>query len=83
MAYLLGGVLFLGDAASTPWPRGGRLVPARRGVTDDPARARRSLARLRTAMAGLPVRTLCTAHARCVAATASAWASLAPSPPPG
>jgi glyoxylase-like metal-dependent hydrolase (beta-lactamase superfamily II) len=80
VAYLVRGVLFLGDAASTPWPGGGGLVPARRGYSDDAADARRSLRRLRAALAGTPVRLLCTAHARCVRADSAAWRRLAAPP---
>jgi glyoxylase-like metal-dependent hydrolase (beta-lactamase superfamily II) len=80
VAYLVRGTLFLGDAATSPWPRDGPLAPARRGFSDDPAQARRSLRRLRAALAGVPVARLCTAHARCTPADAAAWERLAGAP---
>jgi len=81
MAYLARGVLFVGDAASATLV-GDRLRPARRGYSDDPAAARRSLARLRVAVAPYEVRLVCTAHARCAAATSESWAALAPADAP-
>jgi glyoxylase-like metal-dependent hydrolase (beta-lactamase superfamily II) len=69
VAYLLRGVLFVGDGASHAW--GGGLRAARRGYSDDVALAAASLARLRRATAGHAPRLACTAHARC--APAGRW----------
>jgi glyoxylase-like metal-dependent hydrolase (beta-lactamase superfamily II) len=73
VAYLVRGTLFLGDAATSPWPRDGPLAPARRGFSDDAAEARRSLRRLRAVLATVRVARLCTAHARCAPADGAAW----------
>lgn len=72
VAWLLGDVLFVGDGASHA-PTHGRLRPARRGFSDDARRARRSLLRLRDAVAPYRVRALCTAHARCAPADSVTW----------
>ncbi len=77
VAWLVGGVLLVGDGASHA-KSSGRLRPARRGFSDDAAEARRSLARLREAVAPHPVRVICTAHARCAPADSATWARLAP-----
>ena len=77
VAYLVRGVLFVGDAASAT-VAGARLRPPRAIYTDDGAEARRSLARLRTATAGMTVRLVCTAHARCAPATPALWRALGP-----
>jgi len=62
-AYLHRGRLFLGDAAThTPW---GGYAPARRGYSDDAARAARSLRALWRRLPPDAVRHVCTAHARC------------------
>lgn len=81
VAYLARGVLFVGDAASAT-VGGDRLRHARRGYSDDQARAQWSMARLRAAVAPYDVRLVCTAHARCVAATPGSWAALAPASAP-
>jgi glyoxylase-like metal-dependent hydrolase (beta-lactamase superfamily II) len=72
-AFLLRGVLFVGDAASHG--RGG-LRPARRGYTADVRLARMSLARLGRTVAPLAPRLVCTAHARCAPNTPALWARL-------
>lgn len=77
MAWLVRGVLFVGDGASHD-KRTGRLRPARRGFSDDASRAHRSLARLEQAVAPYRVRLVCTAHARCAPPTAALWARLTP-----
>ncbi len=76
VAWLVGDVLMLGDAASHA-PTSGRLRPARRGFSDDASAARASLVRLRRAVAPHRVRLLCTAHARCAPATDASWRRLA------
>jgi glyoxylase-like metal-dependent hydrolase (beta-lactamase superfamily II) len=77
VAWLVGGVLLVGDGASHS-PTSGRLRPARRGFSDDAGQAARSLARLRDAVAPYRVRAICTAHTRCAPADAATWARLAP-----
>ncbi len=72
LAWLVGDVLLLGDGASHA-PTRGTLRPARRGFSDDAARARASLGRLRGAVAPYRVRLLCTAHARCAPASDATW----------
>jgi glyoxylase-like metal-dependent hydrolase (beta-lactamase superfamily II) len=76
VAWLVGDVLMLGDAASHA-PGRGRLRAARRGFSDDAAQARASLRRLRRAVAPYRVRLLCTAHARCAPADDASWRRLA------
>jgi glyoxylase-like metal-dependent hydrolase (beta-lactamase superfamily II) len=73
-AFLLRGVLFVGDAASHG--RGG-LRPARAGFTADLALARASLARLERAAAAHAPTLVCTAHARCAPSTPALWRRLA------
>lgn len=75
VAWLLGDVLLVGDGASHS-PTTGRLSPARRGFSDDARAARRSLARLRIAVAPFRVRAICTAHARCAPADSVTWRRL-------
>jgi glyoxylase-like metal-dependent hydrolase (beta-lactamase superfamily II) len=72
-AFLVRGVLFVGDAASHG--RGG-LRPARCGYTADLALARSSLARLAHATAQFAPRLVCTAHARCAPSTPALWGRL-------
>ena len=72
-AFLVRGVLFVGDAASAG--RGG-LRPARAGYTADRARARTSLARLGREAAPYAPTLVCTAHARCAPSTAELWRRL-------
>ncbi len=62
-AYLFRGTLFLGDAATyTRWSGFG---PARRGFSDDPQAAARSLDALWARLPRATIRTVCTAHAKC------------------
>ncbi|GLC28426.1 MBL fold metallo-hydrolase [Roseisolibacter agri] len=75
LAWLVGDVLLVGDGASHA-PTSGRLTPARRGFSDDARAARRSLVRLRAAVAPYHVRALCTAHARCATADSITWRRL-------
>jgi glyoxylase-like metal-dependent hydrolase (beta-lactamase superfamily II) len=75
VAWLLGDVLLVGDGASHS-PTTGRLTAARRGFSDDARTARRSLVRLRAAVAPYPVRAICTAHARCAPADSVTWRRL-------
>ncbi|MGZ8457215.1 MAG: MBL fold metallo-hydrolase [Gemmatirosa sp.] len=75
VAWLVGDVLMLGDAASHA-PTTGGLRPARRGFSDDTRLARASLVRLRGAVAPYRVRLLCTAHARCAPANDATWRRL-------
>ena len=75
VAWLLGDVLLVGDGASHA-PTTGRLSPARRGFSDDARAARRSLVRLRIAVAPFRVRAICTAHARCAPADSVTWRRL-------
>ncbi|MDF1503870.1 MBL fold metallo-hydrolase [Roseisolibacter sp. H3M3-2] len=75
VAWLVGGVLLVGDGASHG-PLDGRHRPARRGFSDDAGAARRSLARLRAAVAPHVVRAVCTAHARCAPADPATWRRL-------
>ena len=62
-AYLIDGVLFLGDAASRRPFQG--FVSAKAGYSDDTARSRRELEALFTRIDGLDVRWACTAHGDC------------------
>jgi glyoxylase-like metal-dependent hydrolase (beta-lactamase superfamily II) len=86
-AYLVRGVLFVGDALSDRAVVGG-LRPARGGYSDDARAARASLGPLHRATASHRPRLVCTAHARCEAATPALWRRLgvavdpAPAPPP-
>lgn len=64
-AYLLRGVLFLGDAVSRR-PFAG-YVSAKSGYSDDAARARRELAALLERIAQHDIRWACTAHGDCAA----------------
>ena len=75
VAWLLGDLLLVGDGASHS-PTTGRLAPARRGFSDDVGEARRSLVRLRGAVAPYRVRAICTAHARCAPADSATWRRL-------
>jgi glyoxylase-like metal-dependent hydrolase (beta-lactamase superfamily II) len=61
-AYLVRGVLFVGDAASL---REGRLVPGPSFLSHDPARAEIAVVRLARRVAGEPVSVICTGHAGC------------------
>jgi glyoxylase-like metal-dependent hydrolase (beta-lactamase superfamily II) len=74
-AYLVRGVLFVGDALSDRVVVGG-LRPARGGYSDDTRAARASLAPLARAAAPFAPRLVCTAHARCEPATAALWRRL-------
>jgi glyoxylase-like metal-dependent hydrolase (beta-lactamase superfamily II) len=76
MSWLVGGVLFIGDAASAH-VRGGGLRGARRGYAGNVAESRRALGRLRRAVAPYPVRLVCTAHARCAPAVEATWRAIA------
>jgi glyoxylase-like metal-dependent hydrolase (beta-lactamase superfamily II) len=85
MAWLVHGVLFVGDGASAVAGTG-RLRPARSGYAEDVGQARRSLTRVRRAVAAAPPRLVCTAHARCAEATPATWAAVTgerASPSPG
>ena len=62
-AYLIRGVLFLGDAASRR-PFAG-YVPAKAGYSDDTARSRRELAALFDRLVDYDVHWACTAHGDC------------------
>ena len=64
-AYLIRGVLFLGDAASRR-PFAG-YVSAKHGYSDDTERSRRELADLFARIEGHDVRWACTAHGDCAA----------------
>ena len=61
-AYLVGDLLFVGDAASV---RDGKLVPGPRFMSADPRRAERALVRLALRLAGVDVSRICTAHGGC------------------
>ncbi|HTN52374.1 MAG TPA: MBL fold metallo-hydrolase [Anaeromyxobacter sp.] len=61
-AYLIRGVLFLGDAASL---KDGHLVPGPRFMSADPGRGARSLAHLARRLADTEVSLVCTAHTGC------------------
>jgi hydroxyacylglutathione hydrolase len=61
--YLFRGLLFLGDAAT--YARWGGFAPARRGFSDDPEAAARSLDALWKRVPLARVRYVCTAHAKC------------------
>lgn len=62
-AYLVRGTLFVGDAVS--WTPFGGFRPAQWGFSDDTRRAAESLRELFERVRRLPVRQVCTAHARC------------------
>lgn len=64
-AYLLRGVLFVGDALSYSPARG--LRPASRVYSEDLARSRESVASLWTRVRSYRVEWVCTAHAKCAA----------------
>jgi glyoxylase-like metal-dependent hydrolase (beta-lactamase superfamily II) len=64
-AYLIRGVLFVGDAASI---RDGRLTPGPRFMSEDPGGAERALVRLARRVASEGVSRICTTHAGCSAA---------------
>lgn len=61
-AYLLRGILFLGDSADY---HDGRLVPPSRWFSSDAAQGERSLAMLAARAASLSVRRICTGHDGC------------------
>ncbi len=62
IAYLVRGVLFVGDAAAI---HDGRLVPGTRFLSEDPVRAERALVRLARRLADEPVERICSAHTGC------------------
>jgi glyoxylase-like metal-dependent hydrolase (beta-lactamase superfamily II) len=62
MAYLLHGVLYLGDAVSY---EDGRLVATPRLFSADPDKNARSVAALAARLAHVPVRRICTGHGGC------------------
>jgi len=62
MAYLLHGVLYLGDAVSY---EAGRLVAIPRLFSVDPPRSARSVAALAVRLARVPVSRICTGHGGC------------------
>ena len=64
VAYLIRGVLFVGDAASI---RDGRLVPGPRFMSEDPRASERALVHLARRVAGEDVDRVCSAHAGCSA----------------
>ena len=61
-AYLVRGVLFVGDAAAV---HAGRLVPGTRFLSEDPVRAERALVRLARRLAAEPIERICSAHTGC------------------
>jgi glyoxylase-like metal-dependent hydrolase (beta-lactamase superfamily II) len=61
-AYLVRGVLFVGDAAAV---HGGRLVSGTRFMSEDPGGAARALVRLARRVAGERVERICSAHTGC------------------
>ncbi|HVP66934.1 MAG TPA: MBL fold metallo-hydrolase [Anaeromyxobacteraceae bacterium] len=61
-AYLVHGVLFVGDVVSY---EEGRLVEAPRLLSDDPDRNLRSVAALAEELSGVPVRRVCAGHGGC------------------
>lgn len=74
VAYLVRGVLLLGDAATyTPW---GGFAPARRGFSDDADVAVRSLDALWARLQRSTVRSVCTAHAKCAPLTPALLADI-------
>ena len=75
MAWLVRDVLFLGDDASAHVGNG-HLRKARGGYAGSVTQARRSLARVRRAVAPYRVRLLCTAHARCAEPSDRTWEAI-------
>jgi len=65
MAYLLHGVLYLGDAVTY---EAGRLVAPPRLFSDDPPRSAHSVAALASLLAHVPVSRICTGHGGCTPA---------------
>lgn len=61
--YLFRGTLFLGDAAT--YTRWSGFAPARRGFSDDPGTAARTLDALWSRVPRQQIRLVCTAHAKC------------------
>ncbi|HUL59098.1 MAG TPA: MBL fold metallo-hydrolase [Anaeromyxobacteraceae bacterium] len=61
-AYLLGGVLFAGDAVSFG---GGKLAPGPSFMSADPRQGERSIGALARRVAALPVRRICAGHGGC------------------
>lgn len=78
MAYLVRGILLVGDGASHTLR--GALRPARDPYSDDARAARRSLARVLDALPTGTVRAICTAHARCAPYTARVRAAVTAGP---
>jgi glyoxylase-like metal-dependent hydrolase (beta-lactamase superfamily II) len=76
VSWLVGDVLFVGDAASADVLTG-RLRSARALYAESVAESARSLARVRRATAPFRVRLVCTAHARCATPSAEAWRAVA------